>query len=210
MAQIAGENGLAPVWEATVDPILKRTDQLEMPDLEYVRDKIKDASLSLKVFKRQLVVYSEEEYEARGPAFVIRYGASQILGFSFTTKLDDTYKGAKAAYMNTEKGELLQGEFMPGKFPIGVGSFLILNERIEADSDEAVRKSKAKLREKNKHESEGSITLVGSPDYLSGLNCELVDFGVFSGKWFISSSTHNISSGGYTTELKIRMALDGY
>jgi phage protein D len=72
------------------------------------------------------------------------------------------------------------------------------------------RKCKAKLREKNKKEHASSIKTVGNLDYLSGLCCQTVGWGVFDRKWFIESSIHDVSDSGYTTDLKLRGALKGY
>ena len=242
-AEIATENGLALVWDTMENQQIKRTDQVETPDLEYLRDLFKDSSLSLKIFNRQLIAYSEEEYEAKGPVYVLTYGLANIISFSFSSKLDDTYVSAKNAYLSPETGKLIETEFVAPTPPEGTEAILMLNERIEVEpdaegadeeapelrvdfpaldyttaieglgvgaSEASIRKCKAKLREKNKHEKRVSIVVVGNPGYLSGLNMQLTGFGKFDGKWFIESTVHSISEGGYTTEIIARGALDGY
>lgn len=230
-AEIAAKNGLALVWDTKENPKFKRTDQVETPDLEYLRDRSKDSSLSLKIYKRQLVMYSEKEYEARPPVYTMLYGASNILAYAFTSRLNDTYKKVKNAYVDPETGKLIEKEYEPDEKPEGTESELNLNEREEDESEDggsggaglrdfagynfaggeaSDQKPKSKLREKNKREKECSITVVGNPDYLSGLNVQFLGWGIFDGKWFISSTVHSITSGGYTTELKMRGALNGY
>lgn len=244
--EIATRNGLTLVWDTAkaIFRKLKRVDQVEMPDLEFIRDKAKEASLSIKVYKRQLVLYSEEEYEARPPAYVIAYGASNIIGYTFSSKLDDTYKKANVTYTSPESGDLIEGTYEADEPPEGTEAVEERNERVEepdegaggngggppgfaaraagdigtvdyssenaAAADAANQLAKSKLREKNKHEKEATITVVGNPGYLSGLNVQLLGFGIFDGKWFITSSTHSIDAGGYMTELKMRGALSGY
>jgi phage protein D len=65
-AQIAGEHGLGLVWDTKEVPKDPRIDQVEMPNLEFLRDRAKDFGLSLKLFNKQLILYSEEEYEQKG------------------------------------------------------------------------------------------------------------------------------------------------
>ena len=256
VGQIAEENGLKLVWSAKDDPKLKRTDQVDSADLEFIRDKAKDNSLDMRIYNRQLIIYSPEEYESRPAVYVIVYGHANILQFSFSSKLNETYKKATNAYVDEETGEEIRSTYEPDEPPEGSGSELQLNLQtsmedvgdlggdgdgdggdgplrvaradseppygpegsgpIEFNNEEQAKneanekKAKSHLREKNKKEKECTMVVAGNPDYLSGLNVELVDFGIFSGKWFISSTMHSISPSGYVTELKMRMCLKGY
>ena len=236
-AQTAAEYGLTTVWDTAKNPTFKRTDIHDMSHLEYLRDRCKDEGLSLKIFNRQLIVYSEEEYEARPAVYTIVYGESQILAYGFTSKLDDTFSAATNAYVSPETGDLIEGTFEPEEPPEGAEAELMLNERVEAEeegaggepelredlldaidysnqnaaaAEAAQKKAKNKLRGKNKREKEGVIMMLGNPGYLSGLNTEIRGFGPFDGKWFIYSSAHLISEDGYRTELRLRGALKGY
>jgi phage protein D len=132
---------------------------------------------------------------------------------------------------------LVEGEYEPGEPPEGTEAEDIYNERVKAQNggggggggamtrasglvdfanssggaaEMATKKAKSKLREKNKHEKEASLTVFGNPDYLSGLCVQLVGFGIFDEKWFIESTTHEVGAGGYTTSLQLRQALKGY
>lgn len=231
-SEISAKNGLVLVWDsAKIPPKKKRVDQSEAPDLEFLRDKVKEASLSLKIFKRQLVIYSEEEYEARPSVYTLMYGAANILAYSISSKLDDTYKGAKNSYVDPETGELMGAEFSATE-PPETESELIENEIEQSDNGENgaslreggglfdinigtgsggdTEKIKSKLREKNKHEKTATFTVFGNPTYLSGLNVQLLGFGIYDGKWFIESTIHDITSSGYTTQLTLRHCLVGY
>ena len=211
-----------------------------MAHLEYLRDQAKDAGLSIKVFNRQLIIYSEAEYEGRGAVYTLTYGASQILAYAFTSRLNDTYQRAKNAYVSPESGDLIEGEFAAPEPPEGTEAELNLNLRVEEDEGAgegggvgpelragelgaidytsenaaaaaaAVRTAKSHLREKNKREKEALVAVVGNPGYISGLCMDLSGFGSFDGKWFIASSIHTISEDGYVTELRLRHTLSGY
>lgn len=251
--KIAEDNQLTLFYDTQQNPRVKRTDQVEKADMEYLRDRAKEATLSVKVHNKQLVVYSEKEYEERDAAFTIIYGASNILEWDFISKLDDTYKKCKNSYVNPETGKLHDTEYQSEHPPEGTEDYLLINERPEMEPDEpdnsdsvlmrsqfsevrvvrsdfvdyrpdpakdsgkgaggnaaSTRKCKAKLREKNKKEKTSSIKCVGNISYLSGLNVQIQGFGIFDQKWFIESSVHDVTSGGYTTDLKLRGTLKGY
>jgi hypothetical protein len=268
--EIASKNGLTLFYDTKEDPQIKRTDQSDKSDLEYLRDRCKESKLSLKVHKKQLIIYSEEEYEARPPAFTLTYGASNILDYDFNSKSDDTYKKCKNKFDNPETGKITETEFDPsingGTIAEGTYAELNLNENPEYEPDvqkgsttlmlmesaqnyhyigtgiheelvsprkledadffntdpgankgkgaggqkNSTKKCKAKLREKNKKEHQCSFKVHGNIEYLSGLCCETLGFGIFDKKWFIESSIHDIANGGYSTNLKLRGALKGY
>jgi uncharacterized protein len=251
--QIASENGLELYYDTQQNPEVKRTDQSDKSDLEYLRERCKESKLSLKIHKKQLVIYSEQEYEAREPAFQLVYGKSNILTYEFNSKVDDTYNKAEAKYVNPETGKLTKAEFPEqgvddgATIPVGTytkmniteglgyepdgakggGKEIVLFGLEDADQfanddpaankgkgkggkERAKGKCKAKMREKNKKEHQCTIHVFGNIEYLSGLCCQTVGFGIFDKKWFIESSVHKIGSDGYHTDLKLRGALKGY
>lgn len=136
---IASDNGLSLYYDTSENPKVKRTDQVEKADMEYLRDRAKEATLSVRVHNKKLVIYSEKEYEARGAVYTFIYGASNILEWDFISKLDDTYKKAKNAYVNPETGKLHEAEHEAEEPPEGTEDDLILNERpeMEPDSEES-------------------------------------------------------------------------
>jgi hypothetical protein len=243
---IAGQNGLTLVYDAKDNPTVKRTDQMEKADIQYIRERAKDNSLSVKIHDKKLVIYSEQEYEAKLAAFFLVDGQSNILRYDFNSKVDDTYDSAENSYVNPETGKLTTTTFTPNKPPEGTGSKLNVNERVDVDKDgmpeygqksgqrdlpkydytndaaaqnngkgekiqeRSEQKCKSKLREKNKRERQCSIATHGNINYLSGITFQLMKFGIFDGKWFAESTIHEISEGGYTTQLRLRTALEGY
>lgn len=247
--EIAGNNGLTLVYDAQNNPTVKRTDQMEKADIQYIRERAKDNSLSVKIHDKKLVIYSEQEYEAKEVAFTLIYGKKNILSYEFNSKVDDTYASAENSYVNPETGKLTTTTFTPSKPPEGTGSVNKINERVDVDKDglpdysqtlksrwkedlpqydydndaaaqndgkgekiqeRSEQKCKSKLREKNKRERQCSIATHGNISYLSGISFQLVGFGIFDGKWFAESTIHEISEGGYTTQLRLRTALEGY
>ena len=136
-AEIAGIYGLTLVWDTANNPKLARSDVIEQAYLEYLRDRCKDEGLSLKVFNRQLIIYSEEEYEARSSVYTLTYGASQILSYEFTSRLNDTYVEARNAYVSPETGDLIEGKFASEApyGPEGTEAILNINERVDPEEE---------------------------------------------------------------------------
>jgi hypothetical protein len=243
---VAQKNGLSLFYDTKNNPMLKRADQMEKADIQYIRERAKEFGLSVKIHDKKLVIYSEQEYEARDAAFTLKYGASNILSYDFNSKADDTYESSENAYVNPETGKLTKTEFTPPKKPDGgAAPVLKTNERVSYSKDgymqsgfQRIRASgfdaydfvndapaqnsgkgsetkerstdlaKSKLREKNKKERICTLTVVGNLSYLSGINFTLAGFGIFDDKWFAESTIHEISESGYTTQLKLRTALE--
>lgn len=134
--QIAEQNDLTLFYDASDNPRTKRTDQADKSDLEYLRDRCKEAKLSLKIHKKQLIIYSEEEYESREPAFTLEYGKSNILDWSFSSTNEDTFDEAKNSFIDPDTGLVVEDGFKPGKSPEGTKAKLMLNEGIEMEPDD--------------------------------------------------------------------------
>lgn len=132
---IAEQNALTLVYDTKANPMVKRTDQVEKADIQYLRERAKDNQLSVKVHDKKLVIYSEEEYEAKPAAFALIYGRKNIISYEFNSKCDDTYDSAENAYVNPETGKLTETAFTPSKPPEGTGSTLKVNERIDYGKD---------------------------------------------------------------------------
>lgn len=133
--EIAGMYGLTLVWDTSNNPKLKRTDVIEQAFLEYLRDRAKDEGLSIKVFNRQLIIYSEEEYEARGAVYTLTYGKSQILSYAFVSRLNDTFAKATNAYVSPETGDLIEGTYEPEEPPEGTEAEINMNERVDPEEE---------------------------------------------------------------------------
>ena len=84
---------------------------------------------------------------------------------------------------------------------------LDLDHRVESEAD-AMALAQNRLRGANKSEVTGSFTVLGNPGLVAGMTVEMAGFGIFSGKYFVSKTTHSIG-GKYTTRAELRRVL-GY
>ncbi|MBQ5345374.1 MAG: transcriptional regulator, partial [Acidaminococcaceae bacterium] len=88
------------------------------------------------------------------------------------------------------------------------GKTLEIKEQVESIAD-AERLAKKRLREKNKEEWTGNISVVGNLLIVAANTVALQGFGVFDGNYIIVRASHSISNG-YTTSFDVRRCLDGY
>lgn len=86
----------------------------------------------------------------------------------------------------------------------------IQQQRRAASMAEARRKALAALRDKNKYEYKGSVTLRGDIRLVAGITINLKNFAAFTGTYIIEKATHNVTSSGYTTTIEVRRVLEGY
>lgn len=75
---------------------------------------------------------------------------------------------------------------------------------------EAKRLAKAKLRQLNMRRVTGSMTVLGDVRLVAGVVIACEGFGSFDGNFFIEQATHSVTTGGYTTTLRLRRVNNNY
>lgn len=85
---------------------------------------------------------------------------------------------------------------------------LEINERV-ANTEEAIRLAKKRLREKNEGEIKASFSMVGDVQLVAGVVVQLRGFQSFDRKYRIKSAKHKLL-GGYTTDIELVQILEGY
>lgn len=199
---IASKNGLSLFWDSEKDPLFERRDQIETSDLEFFSGLARDYGVAVKVTDTQLVCYDEEEYEEHSPVGELSYGDKKLISWSFSSKTSGTYKSAKVQYHDPVKDETFEAEEDDDSVE-GTSRTLEINQK--ADNPEDAKKiAKDKLRNANKKEITGNITLMGDLRFVGGSNVTISGFGAFNGKYVIEKATHTIS-GSYTTKLDLSM-----
>nr|DAJ46512.1 MAG TPA: tail protein [Caudoviricetes sp.] len=205
-------------YTAPDDPELDRVEQSEESDLAFLWKLLKDQGLALKIFKTQLIVFDEADYEKVEPQLtLVKPGTvyqsikgmvylDEIKSCRFNSKIRDTYKACHVKYKSGKKSAVIEATYTaPDKTE---GKTLQVNEQVKSVA-EAERLAKKKLRDKNKEETTGSFELMGNLNLLTTLTIQVKGFGKFDGRYIITSAKHSIGSG-YTTTIDIRRCLNGY
>ena len=200
---MASKNGLALFWDSKEDPSFERRDQVETSDLEFFSGLARDYGIAVKVTDTQLVCYDEEEYEEHSSVGELSFGDRKLIRWSFSSKTAGTYKGAKLQYHDPVKNETLVYEGEDVYHTEGTGRVLEINQKADNLGD-AQKIAKKKLRQANKKEITGSLTLMGDLRFVGGSNVKISGFGRFDGKYVIEKATHSVGDS-YTTKIDLRM-----
>ena len=200
---VANKNGLALFWDCPNDPKFERRDQVEVSDLEFLSGLARDYGIAVKVTDTQLVCYDEEEYEAKSPVGELAFGDKKLLKWSFSTKTNGTYKGAKLQYHDPVKNQTIIHETDDDSDIEGTGRTLELNQKAD-NQDDAERIADKRLKDANKKEITANITLMGDLRFVGASNITISGFGNFDGDYVIDKATHSVGDS-YTTKLDLNM-----
>lgn len=200
---IAQDNNLGVYFESEQDYFFERKEQANQSDLEFLSELLSDYGLNLKVNDGKIIVYDLEKQEEKKSVCEIDAYDKKITGWKFTSKSANIFSKAKVKYHDAKKGRLIEAETEDDSVE-GTGKTLELSIRAENESD-AIAIAEKKLHDLNAKEITGSINLMGDTRFLAGVNIDCKNFGLFSGKYFLSRVSHNFSRSGYVTELSLQM-----
>lgn len=207
-------------YTAPDDPNIDRAEQTDESDLTFLWKLLKDHGLALKLFKEKLIIFDEIDYEKADPKItIVKPGTvytvdpnsdmlyvTRLQGWSFESKIRDTYKACHVKYKAGKKKGVIEATFTdPNKTE---GKTLQVHEQVNSVA-EAEKLAKRKLREKNCEEVTGSIDTIGNLALVTTLTVNVLGFGKFDGKYLITSAKHSVGSG-YNTSIEIRRCLNGY
>lgn len=196
---MAGNAALQLVYLATSNPLYDRRDQREESDLQFLLRLCEDEALSLKVTDKQLVVFSSEEREMAPPVATIYKREGDVISYSFKAQAHDIYYKAVVEYSDPLTGDVNSFEYLSPE--LSAGKTLKIVKRATSIA-EAERIAAAAIRQKNRLQTEGSITLVGEVIYVAGATIELLGFGKFSGVYLMKTVKHSVGSG-HTADIEI-------
>lgn len=201
---IAAKHGLK-VSGNIADIRINRITQHRETDLKFLHRIAGEYGYTFSVRGTTLVFTNIFELEKKKAAFALT--SEDIISWSITDKTAHTFLAAKVSYHNPKQKEVIEFEHKEetDAFKNAKSDTLALHVQAE-NKQQAELKAKAALYKANSLQQEGSVDISGgSVLALAGNNCELIGLGVFSGLYYISSSTHSVSKdGGYTTSVEIK------
>ena len=202
-SDIAAEAGMELFYDTDSDPEVERAERSEQSNLAFLKKLCKDNYLILTISQGKLIICDEKKLEEQEAVLTLAYGSDLIKSFRMRTTISKIYKSCEVNYKNGKKSEQISGKFEDSSKSKGLT--LKVNKKV-ATQAEADKLAKNELRNKNKKEFEGSITLIGT-FLLSGQVIELEGHGKLDGKYIIEKSSHKVGSG-YTTDITLRKCLD--
>ena len=221
-SEIAGENGLALVWDAEDAGSLDRRDQNKESDLEFITHLADEGGMAVKVDDTRLVIYGKEAYEQKDPVDTLTLHVSPLTSWEFSAEHSERYKSVTVTFRDPQKkskksaaSKSTQAGGAADSNP-AVNSYTATDESAGDNAqeyeekkrarspDEARRMAEARLRQLNERAVKGSIAMLGDTSKAAGQVIALAGFGAFSGNYIIERATHDVSDSGYTTRLDIR------
>lgn len=215
---VATGAGLELAYETEENPVLDRAEQTEQSDLSFLLKLCEDNGLALKIYKNQVVIFDEIEYEKVEPTItIVKPGATyekkegmhyvtNITGYRLHAITRDIYKACHVQCNDSDSGSNIEATFTdPNKTD---GKTLEVKEQVKT-IPEAEKLAKKKLREKNKEEWTMTIDTMGDFYLVAAMTVTVTGFGKFDGKYIITEAKHDLGSG-YTTSIELRRCLDGY
>ena len=170
-----------------------------------------DAGISLKATNRILVLFDQRKYEQKPEVRTIRrYDHSYKTYQLSTSAADAQYASCRVSYVNPETGQCIEGIAKVEGYTEDPN-----NQQLEITAkvgtvDEAKELAEKNLRLRNKFCRQAQFLLPGDTDLVAGVNVALKGWGGYDGKYIIKQAVHKLDSGGYTTQISLRMVLEGY
>lgn len=203
-SDVAKTGQLRLTYATDVDPMFDRRDQSNKSDLAFLQGLCEEIALSIKVTKDQIVIFNRDDLEEKDPINTLVFGTQDVKTWAFTTQTHDTYSESTIEYVDPNTGKKTTATAKDENNPNG--KKLKQTKRVE-NTAEAQRQAKAHLKNKNRKETTGKMTILGDTRYVAGSVIEIIGFGNWDGKYYIETATHNVSSG-YEVALELSSILN--
>jgi len=200
---VATRDGMMAVITPT-DPNVtyKRVTQHMETDLAFLSRLANLHNYEFTIRGNQLVFYSRAQLEAQAPVGTIY--RDQVTRFAFANQSlsNMSYASALVTYQNPQAKQL-QSAKAANPTAVTVEQ-LRLAHKLETNQQAALRAQSA-LWEANMEQASGTLTLVGTMAYRAGNTVQVSGWGIWDAiTYLVKSARHELSSGGYVTELSLR------
>lgn len=196
--EVAKRHDLTLVGEIE-DIKVERITQDHERDLTFLKRLAEQYGYIFKISENNLVFYKTEKLISAKSAKIIY--KSDVTNARFIEKTSHLYKSVSVAYRNPKTGKDVTATAKNENCV--KGDTLKLSTRAE-NKQQALIMAKSALQKGN-YTIEGSLSMMGNPLLVAGLNVETKDFGYFSGKYHITEAHHIIDKiMGYSTNVEVK------
>lgn len=205
--EIAKNSKLSLHFSAEENPEYDRLDQDDQSDTAFLEKICGEAGLSLKIANKKIIILDEMKLEEEDAVTTISITDKDLKNYSGKDTLSVMYKSCQVKYTDTKNKKTITYTFTP-KNPPATGRVLIVNEEVTSEA-EAIKLAKKSLRNANKEAKTFSLRLAGFLFLYAGQCINTKGFGVFDGKYIITSVGGTIGNGSETS-LELRKCLEEY
>ncbi len=211
-SEMASLNDMACMYESANDPYYDRVEQIATSDIEFLSQLCHEAGISLKVTNNMIVLFDQTEYEAKPEIVTFTRGDGSYTSYKLRIgTANKEYTSCRVSYINPQTGQLIQASaFTPNHKKNGKNNQQLEIKARVGSYGEAKARAEKELRLRNKQERTAVFTMEGNPDLVAGVTVRLNGWGLWSGKYIISTASHTVTAGGYITQIWLRHVLEGY
>lgn len=183
-----------------------RSTQNRETDLQFIHRLASNYGYNFTIKGKNLVFIKQTELEARNTSLSI--DKTQVTGWGFKDKTSQIFKGTEIKFHNPNANEVIRS-IRPASFIDQEEDYssqldtLELRDKVENEEQANVMAS-AFIHKTVSLQQTGTFETTGNVLLISGNNIDLTGFGALSGIWHILTSTHNLSSSGYSTGVEIK------
>lgn len=153
--------------------------------------------LTMKAYKKKLVIYDRERYKKKKAVLTIDRKTSAAESWSYSDTLAKRYTGGQLTYTDPKTDKDV-------KKTIGKKTVLLKLEDSADSAADAERKIRAAVNNENHGKTTMSIEMMGNTRITAGICINLKNWGSkISGKYYVNKATHTISDSGYTLSLEL-------
>ena len=203
-SDIAANAGLSLYYDTAKSYTITYIEQSEQSDSTFLADVCAKYGLCLKVYNDRIVIFSEQEYEAKPKIWTIT--EDKVLpNWRAKKALTGTgYDACVVSYTPPSSGKKLQYMF---KLVPDPKKILRINQDVSSVAEAEIR-AKAELRKANVKQYTMSFVTLGNVYLIASYPVIVQGFGIFDGKYYIDKVEHN-QGGGYTSAIEVHRVLEG-
>lgn len=188
--EIAGRAGISLYYEAE-EISVKAVEQDRQTDCKFLYSVCEKYGLAMKVFAEKIVIFDEAVYESAGTVVDLKY--ADFARYSYKSKLEGTYTGAKIAYSDPGTGET-------HIVTVGGGSRIKeINEEADSAGD-AQRKAIAALNNANKGDTTFTGDVMARKELVASRCISISGMGTMDGVYYLDKVVTKISASGASTQ----------
>lgn len=207
--EIARRSGLGFIFDSAFDPFFARKEQNEQTDIAFLKRLCNEAGYSLKISHGRVIIYDQAKYEQLRSVATITKGDGSYTRWDLRSSQSQVdYTHCIVRYLSPKTRKLVEGQARAKNYKDdGDNRALVVSNHPVHSSADAQALADKLLRMRNKFEKTGRFTLPGNPSLLAGEAIQLAGWGAFNGRYIVKRTVHDVSSGGYKTDLELRTVL---
>lgn len=214
--EMAANSGMTLMFLSGSDPFYERVEQRQMSDIAFLKRLCQDAGISIKATGKNLILFDQREYEGKAAALTIRHRNKdakpdeRYLSYELTIGTENArYGSCRVSYNDPKTGKKIQATARVSHEAGASEQCLEITAKVGSTA-EAMELAEKQLRLHNRNCRGATFVMPGNPMLSAGVTVALSGWGGWDGQYIVRTAAHNVGPNGYTTEIALGKALEGY